>query len=95
VEGEGTDISSTPSSGDVDMLEGQDQEPVSGSGTHLDEILPQEPFNETSRHRSFEVPRSCQEMIVEDMSRSDSGGSGEDGLMCSCRNPCSDLNNCN
>ena len=91
MEEEGTDISSTPSSGDVDILEGQDQEPVSGSGTHL----PQEPSNETSRHRSFEVARSCQEMIVEDLSRSDSGGSGEDGLMCSCRNPCSDLNNCN
>jgi hypothetical protein len=31
----GTVISSTPSV-DVDMLEGQDQETVAGSGTHLD-----------------------------------------------------------
>jgi hypothetical protein len=34
----GTDISSTPSD-DVDMLEGQDQEPVTGSGTHLDGVV--------------------------------------------------------
>jgi hypothetical protein len=39
VEEEGTDISSTPSSGDIDMLEGQDQELVTGSGTHLDGVV--------------------------------------------------------
>jgi hypothetical protein len=38
VEAEGTDISSTPS-GDVDILEGQDQEPVAGSGTHFDGVV--------------------------------------------------------
>ncbi len=35
---EGTDISSTPSDDD-DMLEGQDQEPVTGSGTHLVRVV--------------------------------------------------------
>jgi len=34
----GTDISSTPS-GDVEMLEGQDQELVAGSGTHLGGVV--------------------------------------------------------
>ncbi len=34
----GTDISSTPF-GDVEMLEGQDQELVAGSGTHLDGVV--------------------------------------------------------
>ena len=37
---EGTTISSTPS-GDVDMIERKDQETVSGSGTHLDGVVPQ------------------------------------------------------
>ena len=34
----GTDISWTPS-GDVEMLEGQDQELVVGTGTHLDGVV--------------------------------------------------------
>ena len=34
----GTDISWTPS-GDVEMLEGQDQELVSGTGTHLGGVV--------------------------------------------------------
>ena len=34
----GTDISSTPS-GDVKMFEGQDQELVAGTGTHLGEFF--------------------------------------------------------
>jgi hypothetical protein len=38
VGGGGTDISSTPF-GDVEMLEGQDQELVPGSGTHLGGVV--------------------------------------------------------
>jgi hypothetical protein len=34
----GTDISSTPFD-DVDMIEGQDQEPVTGSETHLGGVV--------------------------------------------------------
>jgi hypothetical protein len=34
---EGTDITSTSSG--VDMIEGQDQEPVTGSGTHLGGVV--------------------------------------------------------
>ena len=34
----GEEISSTPS-GDVEMVEGQDQELVAGSGTHLDGVV--------------------------------------------------------
>ena len=35
----GRDISSTPSD-DVEILEGQDQELVAGTGTHLDGVVP-------------------------------------------------------
>jgi hypothetical protein len=38
VGGGGTDISSTPF-GDVEILEGQDQELVAGSGTHLGGVV--------------------------------------------------------
>ncbi len=51
---EGTDISSTPSD-DVDMVEGQHQEPVMGSGTHLDGVVVKVRVKVKSRNTSVKV----------------------------------------
>ena len=68
---EGTAISSTASD-DVDMLDGQDQETVAVSGTHLGGVVAQKrtkvknsnasekvTVDVLSRHRSLAVARSC------------------------------------